>query len=180
MRKLAIFVSLLAAAGVTLVAAAALADRGGGDDGNTFRAKLIGYQEVPAQSTPGLGSLRLRIVGGNTIHYTLHYEDFETAEGDTLFAHIHFGARSTNGGVAAFLCGGGDKPPCTPREGTFENDIDATDVIGPGGQGITSGEMAELLRAMRKGITYGNVHTTRAPGGLIRGQIGHGHGHKGN
>ena len=40
--------------------------------------------------------------------------------------------------------------------------------------------MAEFIRAIRKGYTYGNVHTTLNTAGLIRGQIGHGnrHGHK--
>jgi hypothetical protein len=177
MRKLAIVASLLAVAGLMVVAAAALADRGGNGHGNNLGANLSGYQETPAESTPGRGSLRVRVVGGNTIHYTLHYEGFEAAEGSTLFAHIHFGQRGVAGGVAAFLCGGGDKPPCTPTQGTFEGDIDAADVIGPTGQGIAPGEMAELLRAMRKGITYANVHTTLNPAGLIRGQIDRGHGH---
>jgi hypothetical protein len=175
MRKLAVLISLLAAAGLTLIAAAALADRGNGG-GNKFSAKLIGYQETPAESTPGTGSLRLRIVGGNTIHYTLHYEGFEATEGNTTQAHIHFGQRGVAGGVAAFLCGG-SRPPCTPTEGTFEGDITAADIIGPDTQGIAPGQMDEVLRAMRKGLTYGNVHTATNPNGLIRGQLARGHGH---
>ena len=106
---------------------------------------------------------------GNEIRYRLHYEDFEAAEGATTQAHIHFGQRGVAGGVSAFLCGpagASDKPPCTPTEGTFEGVIDAADVIGPAGQGIAAGEMAELIRAMRKGYTYANVHTTTQPGGL--------------
>ena len=177
MRKLAVLISLLAAAGLTLVAAAALADRGGGGGGGTsFGARLTGFQETPSESTPGRGTFRARIVNGNTIHYTLHYEGFEAAEGSTLFAHVHFGQQGVAGGVSAFLCGGGDKPACTPTQGTFEGDIDAADVVGPAGQGIAAGEMNELIRAMRKGYTYANVHTTLNGAGLIRGQIGHGHG----
>ena len=181
MRKLAVVISLLAAVGLTVVAAAALADRGNGNGhGKKFSAKLIGFEETPSESTPGNGKFRARIMNGNVIHYTLHYEDFEQpAEGATTAAHIHFGQRGVAGGVSAFLCGGGDKPPCTPTQGDFEGDIDAADVIGPAGQGIAPGEMAELIRAMRKGYTYANVHTTLNPAGLIRGQIhrrGHGHG----
>ena len=177
MRKLAVLISLLAAAGLTLVAAAALADRGGGGGGGTsFGARLTGFQETPSESTPGRGTFRARIVNGNTIHYTLHYEGFEAAEGSTLFAHIHFGQQGVAGGFSAFLCGGGDKPACTSTQGTFEGDIDAADVVGPAGQGIAAGEMNELIRAMRKGYTYANVHTTLNGAGLIRGQIGHGHG----
>jgi len=177
MRKLAVLISLLAAAGLTLVAAAALADRGGGGGGGTsFGARLTGFQETPSESTPGRGTFRARIVNGNTIHYTLHYEGFEAAEGSTLFAHIHFGQTGVAGGVSAFLCGGGGKPACTPLQGTFEGDIGPADVAGPAGQGIAAGQMDELIRAMRKGYTYANVHTTLNGAGLIRGQIGHGHG----
>ena len=172
MKKL-IFVGLLVLASVAL-AATALADRGKGKGGNNFKAGLTGFQESPSsESTPGHGDFRARI-SGNEIHYRLHYEDFEAAEGSTLFAHIHFGQRADSGGVAAFLCGGGDKPACTPLEGTIEGVIDAADVIGPAGQGIAAGEMAEFIRAIRKGYTYENVHTTLNPAGLIRGQIGHG------
>lgn len=178
MRKLAVLISLLGLTGLTIVAAAALADRGnGGNGGNRFSAGLTGFEEVPSESTPGRGSLRVRVMNGDTIHYVLQYEGFEAAEGATTGSHIHFGQRGVSGGVSAFLCGGGDKPPCTPIEGTIEGDIDAADVIGPAGQGIAAGEMAELIRAMRKGYTYANVHTTANGGGLIRGQIRHGNGH---
>ena len=114
MKKL-IFVGLLVLASVAL-AATALADRGKGKGGNNFKASLTGFQETPSESTPGHGDLRLRI-SGNEIRYRLHYEDFEAAEGSTLFAHIHFGQTGVAGGVSAFLCGGGDKPPCTPTRG---------------------------------------------------------------
>ena len=179
MRKLAIVASVVAAAGLTLVAAAALADRGNGNHGNSLGARLNGYQETPAESTPGRGTLRLRIVGGDTIHYTLHYEGFEAAEGSTTAAHIHFGQFGVGGGVVAFLCGGGDKPACTDTEGTFEGDIDAADIVGPSVQGIQAGEMDEAIQAVRKGVTYANVHTTLNGAGLIRGQITRGHGHGG-
>jgi CHRD domain len=181
MRKLAVLISLLAAAGLTVVAAAALADRGHGNgNGNKFSAKLTGFEETPSESTPGRGSFRARLTnGGTVIHYRLRYEDFEAGEGNTLFAHIHFGQRGVAGGVSAFLCGGGNKPPCPPTQGTIEGDIVASDVIGPSGQGIAAGEFDEFVRAMKKGYTYANVHTTLNPAGLVRGQIkrGHGRGH---
>jgi len=181
MRKLALVASVVLAAGLTLAVAAALANRGNGNHGNNLGAKLNGYQETPAESTPGHGTLRLRIVGGDTIHYVLHYEGFEPAEGSTTAAHIHFGQFGVGGGVIAFLCGG-TKPACTDGEGTFEGDIVAADIVGPSVQGIQAGEMAEVIQAVRKGFTYANVHTTLNGAGLIRGQIrgGHGHGRGGN
>jgi len=178
MKKL-IVVGLLVLASVAL-AAAAFAERGKGKGGNNFKTVLTGFQETPSESTPGHGDVRLRI-SGNEIHYRLHYEDFEAAEGAATAAHIHFGQRGVAGGVSVWLCGvAGGKPACTSPEGTFEGDIVAANVVGPDGQGIAAGEIAELIRAIRKGYTYANVHTTLNPAGLIRGQIDHGkrHGHK--
>jgi hypothetical protein len=37
--------------------------------------------------------------------------------------------------------------------------------------GIAAGEFDEVLRAIRSGNTYANVHTNKHPGGEIRGQI---------
>ena len=171
-----IFVGLVVVASVAL-AATAFADRGKGKGGNNFKTVLTGFQETPSESTPGHGDFRARIMG-NEIHYRLHYEDFEAAEGAATAAHIHFGQRGVAGGVSAFLCGG-TKPACTFPDGTFEGVIVASDVVGPAVQGIAAGEIAELIRAIRKGYTYANVHTTLNPAGLIRGQIDHGkrHGH---
>jgi hypothetical protein len=41
-------------------------------------------------------------------------------------------------------------------------------------QGLEPGEFDELVDAIRAGVTYVNVHTTKFPGGEIRGQIGPG------
>jgi hypothetical protein len=91
------------------------------------------------------------------------------------FAHIHFGQPGVEGGVAAFLCGGGSKPACPPS-GDVTGTIVASDVVGPADQGIAAGEIDELIAAMKHGVTYVNVHTDAYPDGEIRGQIG-GHGH---
>lgn len=136
------------------------------DDDDGFRARLQGYEEVPSISTVGKGTFRAE-VDDSTIEYKLTY----TTETAAQAAHIHLGQRSVNGGVSAFLCGGGDKPPCPPAGGTVSGVIDPSDVIGPNGQGIEPGAMNELLAAMRAGVTYANVHSTRFPGGEIRGQI---------
>jgi CHRD domain len=47
----------------------------------------------------------------------------------------------------------------------------AADVVGPAGQGIAPGEFGELVRAMKAGLTYSNVHTQSFAAGEIRGQI---------
>jgi len=160
MRKL-LFV--IAAAGLLLVALAPVAV---GDDDNEFRASLNGYLEVPSISTVARASFRAELSGG-TLHYTLRIRDFSE---NPLFAHIHFARPDVNGGVIAFLCGGGGKPAC-PANGTVTGTVTAANVIGPSGQGIAAGEFGELVRAMRNGATYANIHSPTYPGGEIRGNI---------
>ena len=155
---------LVAGAGLALVVAAPIVV---GDSDQEFRASLNGYLENPSISTTARGSFRAD-VEGNTLHYRLTYRDLST---DALFAHIHFARPGVNGAVVAFLCGGGDKPACPARTGTVTGVIDPADVGGPPEQGLVSGEFAELLRAMRNGATYANVHSEAFPPGEIRGNI---------
>jgi hypothetical protein len=155
---------LVAGAGLALVVAAPIVV---GDSDQEFVASLNGYNENMAVSSTARGTFRAG-VHGNTLRYRLTFRDLST---DSLFAHIHFGKPAINGGVIAFLCGGGDKPACPLRSGTVNGVIDPADVVGPAGQGIAAGEFAELLRAMRNGATYANVHSAAFPPGEIRGNI---------
>ena len=161
MRKL---LFLIAGAGLALVVAAPAVM---GDANNKFTASLNGYLEVPSISTTARGSFSAE-VRGSTIRYRLSFRDLGS---NSRFAHIHFARPDVNGGVAAFLCGGGDKPACPLRGGTISGVIDAADVVGPVDQAITGGEFAELVRAMRNGATYVNVHSVNFGSGEIRGNI---------
>jgi hypothetical protein len=163
MRTRTLAAAAFAAAAVFAVGAA-VATAGSRTD---VRAQLSGYKEVPAISSTGNGTFRAE-VRGQEIRYELSYGDLEG--GAVLFAHIHFGRPATNGGVAAFLCGGGDKPACPP-DGTVTGVIDAADVVGPAEQGIEPGEFRELVRAIKRGATYANVHTEAFQGGEIRGNV---------
>ena len=58
-----------------------------------------------------------------------------------------------------------------PTSGTVTGDVDASDVVGPAGQGIEAGAFGELIKAMRAGHAYVNVHSVKFPGGEIRAQI---------
>jgi hypothetical protein len=169
MRKLALLGGVLLAAAATVLVVVTTAT--GGAPGHV-RAVLNGYQEVVgggAISTAGNGVFEATIDDkANTITYEMTYE---TEGGTVLFSHIHFADRHVSGGISAFLCGGGSKPPCPSPGGTITGTITAADVIGPTAQGIEPGSFDELVRALRAGVTYANVHTTRWPGGEIRGQI---------
>ena len=156
---------VIAAVGLTLVALAPIA---AGDDNREWRASLNGYLEVPSISTGARASFHTRLNdAGDRLSYTLTIRNFSE---NPLFAHIHFARPDVNGGVIAFLCGGGGKPAC-PANGTVTGTIMAANVIGPAGQGIAAGEFGELIRAMRNGATYANVHSPTYPGGEIRGAI---------
>jgi CHRD domain-containing protein len=172
---------LVALLGVLVTAVAggsyAVAKQGGNDRGSRFSARMDGWNEIPSVVSTGEGRFRARLVNPTTLEYELEYSGLETP---SLFAHIHIGGRFENGGVSAFLCGGGSKPdPCPPTAGTVTGTIVPADVVGPASQGVLPGEFDDLLLAMRRGEAYANVHSERSPGGEIRGQIRRGGGHGG-
>jgi hypothetical protein len=145
--------------------------------GRRLSAVLRGFNEVPTVSSAARGSFQALISeDGSEIAYRL---DYSGLEGSVIQAHIHFGAAGTSGGVSVWLCG---NPPTTPPPGTppcaasgdgpeASGTITAASVVGPGGQGIAAGEFTELIKAIRNGFTYANVHTSLFTGGEIRGQI---------
>lgn len=170
--QLAVVVGALGLMGVVAAAVA-------GDGNRNVREHLTGYEEVAAPpqpstiSTSGTGDFRAR-VRNERIEYRLTYGGLE---GDVLQAHIHLGARAIAGGISVFLCrttqtAPEGTPTCPgPRDGTVTGTLEPSDVIGPTGQGIAPGEYAELLRAIRAGATYANVHTSKYPAGEIRAQL---------
>jgi CHRD domain len=144
-----------------------------------FHDVMSGFEEVPAITTVATGEFSARISDDeNSISYELSYSGLE---GNVTQAHIHIGQAAVNGGVSVFLCGttGFPGPAGTqtcPQSGTVTGTLNASNVIGPAGQGVSAGEFAELVRAIRAGITYANVHSTKFPGGEIRAQIDPGRG----
>lgn len=143
-----------------------------------IREFLTGYEETPAVSTVAEGEFTARISDDATqIDYELSYSDLE---GSVTQAHIHFGQKGVTGGISIWLCGNPSAtviPPmgtqaCPPPPATITGTLTAANVVGPVPQGIAAGEFAEVIRAMREGKTYVNVHSTKFPGGEIRSQIG--------
>ena len=168
MKSLRTGMRLLIAAGLLVCVPYSVA----GDDSKekVFHARLDGAHETPSISTLATGSFRATLnAAGDELAYELEYSGLEG--GNTLFAHVHLGQKSVAGGVMFFLCGGGGKPACPNGSATVTGTVNANNIIGPSGQGITAGEFDEAIRAMREGIAYANVHTVTFPAGEIRGQI---------
>lgn len=170
---------------VTGLAASAVADD---RQKQSFRAELVGFNEVPAVSTTGRGEFRAHVDEGDaSFTFELTYEGLTF---DASQSHIHFGQHHTNGGISVWLCQSTVAPapasvtarvvtcPLRATTAPITATITAQDVIGPAGQGISATEFAELLTAMRAGSAYANVHSGVAgtppvgfPGGEIRGQL---------
>src|ERR1043166_46528 len=143
---------------------------------------LTGYEETPsAVSTTGNGTFKATISNDESrIDWELSYSDLE---GAVQQAHIHFGQKSTMGPISVFLCtnlgnGPAGTQPCPAPPATISGTITAADVTNLANErGISAGELDELLKAMRAGATYVNVHSTRWPQGEIRSQIDGNSGH---
>jgi CHRD domain len=178
-RLLAVVITIGLAVAATAAGTAATADRDDSRGGDSVRERLTGYEEDPlVLSTTGTGQVRLRIDDAKQeIAYRLSYTGLE---GTVTQAHIHFGGKAQSGGIAVFLCSNLANPPagtpaCPPAPGTVSGTLGPASVGGPANQGIAPGEFAEFVAAIRAGVTYANVHSTKYPGGEIRAQLGHHH-----
>ena len=149
---------------------------------------LSGYNEVPSVSTTGTGEFNARISNDESrIDWELSYSNLE---GAVQQAHIHIGNVGVNGGISVFLCtnlgnGPAGTQPCPAPPATISGTIVAADVSpnipatqAARNQGLNTGEMDELIKAIRAGATYVNVHSTLWPGGEIRSQINGNSGHQ--
>jgi len=144
---------------------------------DNFGARLRGFEEVPPISTLAQGFfLGTMNAAGTAMDYTLFYFDLQ---GSVQQAHIHIGQAGVNGGIVLFFCtnlappAGVPAPPACPTGAfnTVSGTLTALNVITQTGQGIAAGEFAEVIRAIRAGKAYANVHTDQFPGGEIRGQV---------
>jgi hypothetical protein len=172
MKKLAVLI--VAAGGV--LAVLVIGSYAGHEKSKLKSDTMIGYLEAPPISTAAAGTFKATIDDdAQEIHYTLTYSGLE---GDVRQSHIHFGQRGVSAGISAWLCETtfnpsptGPATPDCPQSGTVNGTIAPSDVIGPASQGIAAGEFGELVDALRAGRAYANVHSSKFPGGEIRGQI---------
>ena len=149
-----------------------------------IKETLTGWEEVPSVSTSAGAEFRAHISKDNSIDWELSYS---ALEGTVTQSHIHVGQSGVNGGISVFLCTNlGNGPagiqPCPAGPATISGTIVAADVspnipatAGARTQGVNTGEIEELIAAMRAGATYVNIHSTLWGGGEVRSQIHNGH-----
>ena len=138
------------------------------------RAKLSGFNEVPPKLTGGNGTFSATVQGGS-LTYKLTFSGLSTP---AFMSHIHFAQAAVNGGIFLWLCGSATAPgpagtpTCPAGGGTVSRTVTAADIvtISPD-QGVNAADFAGALRILESGDAYVNVHTTRFPGGEIRGQV---------
>ncbi|MFI5096574.1 MAG: CHRD domain-containing protein [Candidatus Acidiferrales bacterium] len=160
MKKILLLLLLVLAFSISTVA---------GDDVITLTAELRGANEVPAINSNATASFKAAIHQDGSITFT---ETFQNLTSNAIFSHIHFGKDHVAGGVMIFLCGGGGQPACpAATSGTFSGSITPANVTGPTAQGVTAGDLASALRAIRQDAGYVNLHSVNFPGGEVRGQV---------
>ena len=161
---------------ISMLAAVLLALGISAANAENISATLSGYEEVPVVSTVATGELKGQISPDERfIDYEFSYEGLQAS---VTQAHIHVAQKSVNGVIVIWLCGTTANPgptgtpTCTPGSGSFTGTVAASNVVvGTNTQQLASGELAEVIAAMRAGAAYVNVHTSATPTGEIRGQI---------
>jgi hypothetical protein len=112
-----------------------------------FKAKLDGASETPPKDTKGTGTADVSL---DTVTKVLSWKvDYSGLTGPATMAHFHGPAAP---GTAA--------PPVVTLTGSLASPIS-------GSAAITDGQIGDL----RGGLWYINIHTSKYPGGEIRGQL---------
>jgi hypothetical protein len=109
-----------------------------------IKVSLTGAEEVPPVTVPGKGSGSFRVADDGAISGSVTTTDVQGT-----MAHIHRGAKGTNGPVIVPLDKNGD---------TY---------TVPAGRKLTP----EQINDLKAGNLYVNVHTNRYKGGEVRGQL---------
>jgi CHRD domain len=166
-------VLVLASVGAIALVIASVGVAGGGKS-KKVEAKLTGFEEVPVNITGGKGKAKLKVRNGTsagTIEWKLSYSGLTSP---ATAAHIHLGQEGVIGGVAVHFCGTGGTAPCPAGQTTkavIEGTATTANVVAIAAQGLVAGDMANLQKAIKAGVTYVNVHSAPFPNGEIRGQL---------
>ena len=109
-----------------------------------IKVSLTGTEEVPPLTVSGSGSGSFRVAEDGTVTGSVTTKDVAGT-----MAHIHRGAKGSNGPVIVPLDKNGD---------TYSV---------PAGRKLT----AEQIKDLKAGNLYVNVHTAKNKGGEVRGQL---------
>jgi hypothetical protein len=143
---------------VALVAAFAMASAAYAQE-QKFEAELSGAAERPTPvETEGVGDAKFESDGAS-VAFELKWNDLTSP---ATAAHIHCGGPEVAGPVGVTLFSS-----AMDTEGEVKGTFSAPD---PGNR-CGWEDLRDVLEAMDSGDTYVNVHTTKHPGGEIRGQI---------
>jgi hypothetical protein len=182
---------IIGAAVLSAVAGTALAF---GDGERRFSEFLTGLKEAPQiVLTSGTGTFKATIAkDGSSIEYELTFQNLES---DARQAHIHLGYPQNAGNIVLWLCDSdGPGLPASPfaatplcsqnsepgdvKNGRVEGTLTAADLVVQAANGITSqADFSDVVRLIRNGRSYVNVHTANIGAGEIRSQINHSHDH---
>lgn len=132
------------------------------EDFETFVATLEAAQENPPLQSPGTGrAVVLLSRSGDRIDVSVNMTGLE----NVTQAHIHRAPRGTNGGVIFWLWQLNNPIyPATPNQlgkSWLSPAVEARDEVFS----------QRVIDDLRAGNLYVNFHTTRNPGGEIRGQL---------
>lgn len=161
------FVLLWAAGAIAMVAAPARAQ-------NAFIADLRGSNEVPPAASPASGTaLVVFDPGFQTMSVRTMFSGLTTP---TVDAHIHCcSPPNANAVVAVGFRPAGFPLGVTAGEFSANFDLNSPAVYNPpfvaANGGTTASARTALLGGTQDGRAYVNIHTTRFPGGEIRGQL---------
>lgn len=131
-----------------------------------FTATLSGSHQVPAVRSMATGHATFRLSkSGRSIAYTLIVRNID----DVTMAHIHLAPAGKGGPPVVWLF---PTKMYRVRTGKINGLLargrfTAAKLVGP----LKGKTIADLVKEMRDGDTYVNVHTRAHPGGEIRGQI---------
>jgi len=130
---------------------------------HTFKAMLSGKEVVPAVKTGAKGEAVFKLEkDGTELVYTLTVKDLE----NITAAHIHTGMIGKSGPPVIPLFSGPKK------EGKFSGELAKGTITSKDLRGALEGKSIEdVVKMMKAGELYVNVHTDANPGGEIRGQI---------
>ncbi len=131
--------------------------------------KLSGSDEVPPVNTPGTGVATFQLSpDGKSLKYQLDLTNMKGVMG----AHIHSGKVGENGPpIAGLFNAEMTGPPTGAVNGPLmKGTIKSADLQGP----LAGKHISDLVKLLKNGGAYINVHTSQNQNGEIRGQASSG------